>query len=242
MNSPKSSSIMKIGSVSFLRIPVRTRIITPEDRMSDIVREFALPYLKPGDILTISESPLAITQGRAVYVTDLKISLLARVLWKFVSKSPYGVGLRCVNSMQCAIDECGSWRIFVAACAGAFGKLLGKKGWFYIVAGRQAALIDADSTSPIPPYHLTVIKGPLNPEKEAQELFEKFGCPVAIMDINDIGGSWMIGASDGLSSQFMEKVMHDNPQGNEDELTPLCIVRRLYEKDLPPTDPNPVSE
>jgi len=36
----------------------------------------------------------------------------------------------------------------------------------------------------------------------------------------------MIGSSKGLSKHFMEKVMKDNPQGQGDELTPLCIVRR----------------
>lgn len=219
--------LITIGGVGFRRIPVKTRIILKDDNISDIIREYALPHIQMGDILTISESPLAITQGRAVPVADLKIGLLAKVLWRFVAKVPYGVGLRCVNSMQAAIDECGGWRIFIAALAGGLGKIIGKKGWFYIVAGRQAALIDADATSPIPPYHLTVIKGPLEPEQDAKRLSEEFGFPVAIMDINDIGGAWMIGASSGLSKHFMEQVMDDNPQGNEDELTPMCIVRRV---------------
>jgi hypothetical protein len=46
------------------------------------------------------------------------------------------------------------------------------------------------------------------------------------MDINDIGGSWMIGGGGGVSRHFIEQVMKDNPQGQGDELTPLCIVRR----------------
>jgi len=45
------------------------------------------------------------------------------------------------------------------------------------------------------------------------------------MDINDIGGSWMIGGS-RLNKDFIEAVMKDNPQGQDDELTPLCIVRK----------------
>jgi hypothetical protein len=45
------------------------------------------------------------------------------------------------------------------------------------------------------------------------------------MDINDIGGCWMIGGSKGIDKAFMEQVMKDNPQGQGDELTPICIIR-----------------
>jgi hypothetical protein len=212
----------------FLRLPIKTKILTAEDKMLDIVREYALPLAQPGDIITISESPLAITQGRAVLVSELKIGLLAKLLWRFVAKVPYGIGLRHPASMQCAIDECGSLRILLAAAIGGIGKFVGRKGKgdFYRIAGMQAALIDACGTSPVPPYNETVIKGPLHPEKAAQEIYDATGYHAAIMDINDIGGCWMIGASSGLSKHFMEKVMKDNPQGQSDELTPLCLVRR----------------
>ncbi len=219
--------IITVAGRQFARIPVKTKILTAEDRMADIIREFALPQMKPGDIVTISESPLAITQGRAIPVSELKIGILARILWRFVAKVPYGIGLRAPASMQCAIDECGAGRIILAAAAGAIGKLFKFKGLFYIVAGMQAALIDAAETSPVPPYNETVIKGPLEPAKAAQEIADELGIRVAVMDINDIGGCWMIGASEGVSKHFMERVMKDNPQGQGDELTPLCIVRRI---------------
>ncbi|MCK9557310.1 MAG: hypothetical protein PHQ78_06130 [Candidatus Cloacimonetes bacterium] len=221
----KQAEIVVYGN-TFVRIPLKTRILSAEDDMLDIIREYAIPYMQAGDILTISESPMAITQGRAIPVSKLKIGLLARVLCRFVAKVPYGIGLRSPSSMQCAIDETGSIRILFAAAVGAIGKLLGRKGDFYRVAGMQAALVDAATTSPIPPYNETVIKGPKDPQKVAEELAEAIGYPVAIMDINDIGGSWMIGGGGGVSKHFIETAMKDNPQGQGDELTPLCIVRR----------------
>jgi len=221
------NKFIDVLSVRFERIPVKTRILTKEDDMLDIIKEYAVPLLQEGDIITISESPLAITQGRAIPVSELKIGLLAKILWRFVAKVPYGIGLRAPTSMQCAIDECGGFRILMAAILGALGKIIGRKGDFYRIAGMQAALIDAASTSPVPPYNDTVIKGPLHPEKEAQRITDALGYPVAVMDINDIGGCWMIGASKGLSKNFMEMVMKDNPQGQSDELTPICLVRRV---------------
>jgi len=193
--------------------------------MLEIVQKYALPLMKEGDMLTISESPLAITQGRAIPVSEIRVSFLAKLLSKFVAKVPYGIGLGAPTSMQCAIEETGVIRILFAAFIGAIGKLIGRKGDFYRVAGMQAALVDAATTSPIPPYNETVIKGPKEPQRVAETLTEAIGYPVAIMDINDIGGSWMIGGS-RLNKDFIEAVMKDNPQGQDDELTPLCIVRK----------------
>ena len=88
----------------------------------------------------------------------------------------------------------------------------------------------AATTSPVPPYENCVIKGPKNPREEAQRIKNATGLETAIMDINDIGGCWMIGGSDGIDKIFMEKVMKDNPQGQGDELTPICLIREISEK------------
>ncbi|MEN6445033.1 MAG: coenzyme F420-0:L-glutamate ligase [Candidatus Cloacimonas sp.] len=226
-HSKQNEPLIRIGNVQFARIPVKTKIISPQDDIADLIAEFALPLMQPGDILTISESPLAITQGRAIPVAEIKVSLLAKILSRFVAKVPYGIGLGAPTSMQCAIEETGVPRILLAAFMGAVGKLFKRKGDFYKVAGMQAALIDAATTSPVPPYTDTVIKGPLNPQQICEDLHAKFGYEFAVMDINDIGGCWMIGSSKGVSKHFIEKVMKDNPQGQGDELTPFCIVRRV---------------
>lgn len=226
-HSKPTERVIEIGGQRFERIPVKTRIFTAEDDISELISTYAIPLMQPGDICTISESPLAITQGRAIPVSQIRVSWLARLLSRYVAKVPYGIGLGAPTSMQCAIEETGKLRIIIAAAIGALGKLTGRKGDFYRVAGMQAALVDAATTSPVPPYHETVIKGPLNPQGVAQALADKFGLEFAVMDINDIGGSWMIGGSKGVSKEFIEAAMRDNPQGQGDELTPFCIVRRL---------------
>lgn len=226
-HSKKTDPIIEVYGQRFERIPVKTKIITAEDEISQLIGSYAIPLMQPGDICTISESPLAITQGRAIPVSQIKVSPLARLLSRYVAKVPYGIGLGAPTSMQCAIEETGKLRIILAAAIGALGKVIGRKGDFYRVAGMQAALVDAATTSPVPPYNETVIKGPLHPKKVAQELSDKFGYGFAVMDINDIGGSWMIGGSKGVDKAFIELAMKDNPQGQGDELTPFCIVRRI---------------
>ena len=210
---------------NYLRIPVKTRILASGDDIVAVIKEYALELAQKGDIIVISESPLAITQGRAVAEEDIKVGLLASYLWRLVGKVNYGIGLRAPTSMQCAIDEVGSGRILFAAFVSFFGKLIGRRGDFYRIAGKQAALIDAANTSPVPPYNRCVIKGPKDSDGVANRVREETGFEAAIMDINDIGGSWVIGSSRGVVSELLQEIMKDNPQGQGDELTPFCLVR-----------------
>jgi len=215
-----------VNSKTYLRIPIKTRILKSGDDLVDIINEFAKPTLQPGDIITISESPVAITQGRAINEKDIKVGLLAKILWRCVARVPYGIGLRSPTSMQCAIDECGGPRILFAAIVGGISKyILRRKGDFYRIAGIQAALIDAAHTTTVNGYEACVIKGPLKPMEVAQNIASKINHEVAIMDINDIGGSWCIGHSKGIDPKLIQDIMRDNPQGQGDELTPMCVVR-----------------
>ncbi len=215
-----------VDGVTWLRLPQKTHIITDQDNIVDLVDRYTKDVREGGDILVVSESPVAISQGRAIPVADLHIGLLARLLWRGVRKVPYGIGLRSPETMQCAINETGALRILLACVVGVLGKLVGRRGDFYRVAGMQAATIDAANTSPVPPYDQCVILGPMDPDGVAQAICDRTGNETAVMDINDIGGSWALGASSGLDRSLIEEVMRDNPVGQKGELTPVAVVRR----------------
>ena len=72
-----------------------------------------------------------------------------------------------------------------------------------------------------------VILGPREPEKVVAAIREATGCEAAIMDVNDIGGSWVLAATGGIDRSLLERIMLDNPLGQKDEQTPLGIVRRV---------------
>lgn len=223
---PNPNRNLEIGlpEGEFLRLPIRTDLFTEETNLLDAVRQYAAPHARKGDILFISEKVVAVTQGRAVLVDDLKIGLTAKLLWRFVAKVPYGIGLRCPRSMQCAVNECGAPRIWLAAVAGALGKVVGRKGDFYRVAGPQAATIDAAGTSPLQMDR--VILGPKDPDGVAARVLRETGIECAIVDVNDIGGSWVLGASAGVNRSIVEAALKDNPLGQGDECTPMGLLRR----------------
>jgi len=214
-----------VDEVEYLRIPVKTHIISEKDDIAELVETYTRDLRRPGDMIVVSESVVAISQGRAIPEERIKVGLLARILWRFVRKVPYGVGLRSPATMQCAIDQTGRFRIVLAAMAGAFGKLLGRRGDFYRVAGMQAATIDGAHTSPVPPYDECVIMGPRDPDGVARRIKAATDCEAAVMDINDIGGSWALGVSEGMDRGKIQSIMKDNPLGQADELTPIGLIR-----------------
>lgn len=214
----------------FERQLIKTHTIKDGEDIAGIVSRYCKGMVRPGDVIVISESVVAISQGRAIPEKEIQVGLLARVLWRFVTRVPYGVGLRSRATMQCAINECGATKILIAALVSALTRPFGKKGYFYRVAGPQAALIDAANTSPVEPYTSCVIMGPRNPDLVADLIRRKTGADAAIMDINDIGGSWVIGKTKGVNAPLLQEIMRDNPMGQGDELTPICVVRDVAGK------------
>ncbi|MFP4381493.1 MAG: coenzyme F420-0:L-glutamate ligase [Candidatus Sumerlaeia bacterium] len=214
------------------RIPVKTHIISPDDDIVEVADRYTAELRKPGDMIVVAESPTAISQGRAIPENEIRIGLMARLMWRGVRKVPYGVGLRSPATFQCAINEAGAFRVFIASVVGALGKLIGRRGDFYRIAGMQAATIDAAHTSPVPPYDQCVIMGPKDPDEVAQRIRERTGCEAAIMDVNDIGGSWALGVSLGMDKELIQDIMRDNPAGQKNECTPVVLVRESASKHL----------
>ena len=205
-------------------IPLKTPLLSPGDDIIETARA-ALDRVgvrpEPADILAICESPLAITEGRVVEVDRLDVGVPARVLNRLMDADS---SLGTVYGMQTAIDVAGLPRLLLAVAAGAVGHLLRREGDFYRVAGRQVAWID-DITGTMPPYTQDIILGPSDPDGVAHQAAAVFGCGAAVVDANDLGGVEIMGASPGIDRDLLVEHMRRNPQGNDDEQTPLVLVR-----------------
>jgi hypothetical protein len=57
------------------------------------------------------------------------------------------------------------------------------------------------------------------------ELRSRTTGPAAIVDANDRQVAWAVGYSRGLDRRRLEALMCDNPAGNQDQQTPIVIVR-----------------
>ena len=225
--------IIEVDGRKYGRYPIKTHVITDADHIPDVAERYAAEYLQEGDVLIISEKAVACSQKRAVPLKDIKPSRLARLLSRFVYRSPYGIGLSMPETMEMALRECGVLRILFAAFISAIGKIFGKRGWFYRVAGYKAESIDGPTPYTLPPYNECVVLGPQNPDKVAEETAKRIGVDVLIVDINDLAGR-ILGASDpSIDRDHYASTLKDNPLGQSGQQTPMGIIREIVREDAP---------
>ncbi|MDO8598962.1 MAG: coenzyme F420-0:L-glutamate ligase [bacterium] len=216
---------------SYARYPIRTRVVTNTDDLEELIREYAVPCLRPGDLLAISERIVAITQGRAYPISDIHPSWWATFLVRFVTKSPYGIGLASPWTMELAIREAGLPRMLIAAVVAALTKPFGIRGMFYRVVGTHINAIDGpcEYTIPLASGERYAKLGPKDPEGVAEHLAREIGVDIAIIDANDLGVN-VLGVSEGVDRAFVRAAFKDNPLGQSDEQTPMAIVRGVSEQ------------
>ncbi len=211
------------------RAPVRTeRFEVGDDLLAGLRAAFAEQDepVRPrtGDVVAISEKAVAICQGRSYPIDSVRTTALARGLSRFVHRTPAGIGLGMPETMQLAIEQVGVPRILLASVAGAAGRLVGRRGDFFRVAGPGARAIDGPTRGTLPPYDTHANLGPEEPERVATELARELGVDVAIIDANDRGVN-VLGASPGLSEDLVESLFRDNPLGQGTQQTPVALVR-----------------
>lgn len=227
-NAGKALTVSIEGS-SYARIPIRTRVVMPGDDLDAFVREYADGLVRDGDLLFVTEKIVAITQGRSYLIDEIKPRRLALFLSKYVTRTPYGIGLGMPETMEMALRECGTPRILFAAAVSAVTKLFGRKGDFYRIAGDKARAIDGPTSGTIPPYNKAVVLGPDRPREVAAHLKALLGSvpEVAVVDINDLGGNILGSTLDKSGEKRLVAILKDNPLGQGHQSTPLGIVREL---------------
>lgn len=217
-----------VAGRTFERVPIRTPVLTARDDIPTVIREHAGPFLRTGDTVVLSESAVAIMQGRARDWRTIHPSRFARFLSSRVVKTSYGTGLRSPYAMQYAIELTGWPRILAALPAHVIGRLLGKKGWFYLVAGLNARMMDAEHTMGVKEFYECCIPAPADPPGTVKALKAATGYDIAICDINDINPAWCVATTlPDDRKRLLERSFDDNPLGQSDEQTPIGIWREV---------------
>ena len=202
-------------------LPLRTHLLGVLDDPRQVLERYAGSLLRPGDVLTIGETPLAVIQGRYHHPSTVEPSLLARQLCRVFHPTS---SLATACGLQSLIDLVGPARVLCAWLAGTALKLVGSKGWFYRLAGDQARLID-DVTGTTPPYDQTIVLGPAQPDLFCEEMAQALGVAIAVVDVNDLGRVKVLAASRGCDQELLQRALRPNPAGNANERTPLVLVR-----------------
>ena len=217
-----------IDGTTFERFVVRTPWLKPGTVLVRVLEQHLKPLSEPGDLLIVTEKVVIAASGRGVPASNVRPGRLARFLAARVQPIQGSRGLSIPEKMQLVAHTVGTGRVLVAAVAGALTRPFGLHGVFYLIAGRFARDLDGMR----PPYE-DVLLPPLSSE-EAHGLVERLTCdlgvPVAIVDINDRGGSIRAITGSGISADLLRRILHDNPLGQRTQSTPMGLVRRRPER------------
>lgn len=200
--------------------PIRTHILTPRDRFTEVVERYVMPTARKGDIVAIAESALAIMQGRLYHVEEIHPRWLARKACRMMGadsslSTPYG--------MEMAFRVCGTGRMLAALAGGVLGKMVGRAGDFYRIAGEDVATID-DASGTLAPFDKYVVLGPVDVRETVDEIKRRFGLECAVVDANDLKKVAVLALTNPSLHAAVVSALIDNPQGNAGEQTPVVLI------------------
>lgn len=225
--NPNKQLSVRVEGRNYDRYPIHTHFVQLGEDYLELVRFYALHDYEPGDVLCISEKIISICQKNIIPKEQLKISPMARFLSRFACQSSIGIGVNNIYKMQVAINLCGRMKIFYAAVVGGIGKLFGRRGLFYEIAGQEVEGLDGFYGEYFEPYANFGILLPENPEQVCMDIYRTLGIRCIIADINDFTGS-ILARSPGVtqSDETLYGILKDNPAGNSNQQTPLLLIRR----------------
>lgn len=231
---------VKVNGRVYERYGIKTHFIEVNEDYIALIRQYVIPFIENGDILSISEKVISICQGNIKKMKDVHVSRLTKRISRFGKKTVSGIGITEQYKLQLMVDMNGWGKILLAGAVGLLGKLVGKRGVFYKILGEETAGIDGFySHSAFEQYHNMAVLMPREPDRVCNEIYEKCGIPAMIVDANDISVC-ILGRAEVLEEITDERLadyIADNPAGQDDELTPFIIIRDITGKTPQPYTP-----
>ncbi len=213
------------------RFAIQTHFVEVGEDQAALVQKYVLPLYREGDVLAFGAKVMAMCTGNVRTKEQEKPGFWARLLSPHASETVAGIGMHDPYKLQLAIDMVGAPKVVFASIASALTKPLGIKGVFYRIVGKDVAGIDGFYyRSSFERYHDLALINNTNPRELCDELEEKTGVPVVLMDANDIDQNQLgKGTHFPLTDDEIQDALADNPSGQGDELTPLILIRPLKE-------------
>lgn len=223
--APADLKPLDVEGRTYERIAVRTRMVKFGDDLDALIKDYVTPLARPGDWIALSEKVVSVCQNNVRHISTVKVGRLARLIVKGVKKYPEDIAWEHPAKMQVAIDMAGYPRMLTALVVGGLTRLVGIHGVFWRIAGRVSE-IDGFNPRAMWPYTEYAILPPRDPDGLVQQIEDKLGIPNTIIDGNNIDVK-IISCSRRLpvDARVARLVLLDNPMGQDEELTPIILVR-----------------
>ena len=197
----------------YQRYAVQTHFVEVGEDKCALIERYIRPLYREGDMVAFGAKVMAMCEKTVVTKDEIKPGFWAKLLAPRASETVAGIGVHDPYKLQLAINMVGAPRVVFAAVASAVTKLFGIKGVFYKIVGKGVAGIDGFYyRSSFERYKSLALINPTNPVELCDEIRQKTGIPVVLMDANDID---------------QNQLGKCNPSGQGGELTPLILIRPL---------------
>ena len=212
----------------YLRHAIQTHFVGVGESYLDLMERYVKPVYQEGDIISASEKVIALCQKRIVTEEECAPGFWAKFLSRFVHQTAAGPGMGLPVKMQFAINTCGVGKVIWAAVCAGFGKLVGKHGVFYDMLGDEVYGLDGFYGRDIPEYEHMGVRIPENPAGVCDEIYEKCGILMMIVDASDLAVDLLgkCAKLDGYTDAQLLEMIADNPAGQDRQLTPFILIRK----------------
>ena len=216
---------MTVGGRVFERWGVRTHKVEFGEDLMGVLRRYVPPVAQPGDWIALSEKVVSVCQNNVRHISTVQERWLAKLIVKGVTKYPRDIAWSHPKKMQAAIDMAGYPRMIAATFFGAITRAVGIRGVFWRIAGRVSE-IDGFNPDAMWPYNEYCVLPPIDPDGVCRSVEAELGVPTTIIDGNNIDVK-IISTSPGFPASKADArlILLDNPMGQDDEMTPVILVR-----------------
>ena len=211
------------------RFAIQTHFVEVGEDQAELVKRYVLPISREGDVLSFGAKVMAMCTRNVYTKEQVQPGFWAKLLSPHASETVAGIGMHDPYKLQLAINMVGAPRVVFASVVSAITKPFGVKGLFYKIVGKGVAGIDGFYyRSSFERYKDLALVNNENAQELCDELEQKTGIPVVLMDANDIDQNQLGKCSDfPLTDEEIQDAMADNPSGQGGELTPLILIRPL---------------
>jgi hypothetical protein len=218
-----------VDGIIYERFPIKVpRLIEFGENLDKVLNEFVKPHYKSGDWVALSEKLISVSQNLVRHISTVKVTWLARLVQKGVTKHKIMTAWNNPEKIQLAIEVAGWWRIIPAMVIGGAARLVGIRGLFWVIAGNRVSEIDGFIPEDMYPYTEWAVLPPPDPQGDCERVERDLGMPAVTADANFVDVK-VLGVSKGvgLDKKIVRLVLLDNPLGQGNKMTPFVLVRKI---------------
>lgn len=213
----------------YQRFAIKTHFVEVGESNVELIKRYVAPIYQEGDVCAFGAKVMAMCTKNVVKKEDVKPGFFAKLLAPFASINSTGVGVHEPLKMQLVIDICGLPKVLFAAFVSAVTRPFGVHGLFYKICGHDVGGIDGFYyRSSFDLYKELALLNNENGDELCDEVSKATNIPIVLSDANDIDQNIIgICANSPLTITQIQEAIKDNPAGQEDELTPLILIRPI---------------